>query len=142
MKVKAYPKDLLEAERTPDKRVVGWYCQDSRGKHYILRDSFFVSFDDCYTELIEGDQFGEIDLCTAAVKTGKKDKNGKDIYGSVPEKEFRGGDRLDVDGRTGAAEWFSEAAGWRFKADCEGDSLGFYLLANYIVAIIPKEADK
>ncbi len=59
-----------------------------------------------------------IDISTAAVKTGKKDKNGDDIYGSKDDME--GGDMVKRSSMTKAPVWWS-GNGWYVGTTYMGD---------------------
>ena len=116
--VRAYPKALPEAERTPDKYVYGQHFQSANKRHYIILNTNHRVYNGTVIVCIEQGpwmlEFIEIDPSTLGVKTGKKDKNGKDIYGSVPEKGFMGGDTLycKESKRKLTVMWSKESAAW------------------------------
>ncbi len=97
--IRAYPAALSKAERTPDKLVHGHYCE-IKGKHYIVPLSFVtIGIQEGWvrTPLAVAGRLGllyvtgvyEIDIKTAAIKTGRKD-----IYGS--KGKMQGGDRVTM----------------------------------------------
>lgn len=91
MKVRAYDKD--------GNVVVGWYFT-IHDRHFISSStSEAQSYDACNgTEMFDILAWLEIpDITTAAVATGRKDKNGVEIYGSMGE--MQGGDRVELFGR-------------------------------------------
>ncbi len=71
------------------KEVFGWYYEDDvdgkGSKPFILP---------CHHKLKLWADAIQIDISTAAVATGRKDKNGVEIFGS--KGEMRGGDRVSV----------------------------------------------
>lgn len=119
--IRAYPKDLPKAERTPDKLVVGWYA-GINGKHYIVPSHAYVGIKDGHwsTSREDAGRLGllyatglyEIDISTAAEATGKLDKNGKEIFGS--KGDMQEGDRIKADGRDNpiCVNWDDTKAHW------------------------------
>ena len=93
MKIRAYPAALPEAERTPDKLVYGWHVE-SEGLHYLFIQGSRITWWEDHYEIDDG--LIEIDVSSAAVKTGRKAKNAEgelvDIYGSMGK--MQGGDRV------------------------------------------------
>lgn len=70
----------------------------------------------------------EIDISTAAVKTGKLDKHGDDIYGS--KGDMQGGDRVehdDVRRRRLLVTWIEDRLTWGMGDGLLCDSQSIYL---------------
>ena len=76
----------------------------------------------------------EIDISLCAEDTGRKDKNGKPIFGS--KGDMKGGDRVSVDGQGGKQVYFCSTGCW-----WEVDGVPLGKLGPDILAIIPQEKE-
>ena len=111
--IRAYPKALPPAERTPDKLVVGWLLKAYRN-YYIIPDGIQLVDSPHVTKL-----FGtitQIDISTAARATGKmaKGPDGKliEIFGS--DGDMQGGDEVKSNKRAepGIVHWANVSLTW------------------------------
>lgn len=77
------------------KEVFGWYALLKNNTHVIIlhEDSVFLDHGVVLARVFN------IDISTVAVSTGKKDKHGKEIFGS--KGEMKGGDRIGTLTSTG-----------------------------------------
>lgn len=80
---------MVRAKTEDGRKVVGWYVEIS-GQPFLFTDDLVSQ--DLLTELRY--LLEKIDISTAAVATGKLDKHGVEIYGSMGE--MQGGDRVKV----------------------------------------------
>ena len=96
--------------KTTDKRTVV-------GRLLILQGTYFICTDECEWNYQEGlyllDDLEEVEKDSIAFATGKHDKNGEMIFGSVPDEGFNGGDSIVVPGdkykvRWGYCSWLIE----------------------------------
>lgn len=92
--------------------AVGWYFPCG-SKHYLLLNDVQI-WQSSSGKHISNRFFVEIDISTAAVATGKKDKNDEMIFGS--RGEMQGGDTVQASegGLTDATEvyWNKENVWW------------------------------
>ena len=71
------------------KLVYGWYCKVGE-RHMVVLPTAEEMLDSMDPDRFDVGPVAEIDISSAAVATGGKDKNGVEIYGS--KGEMQGGD--------------------------------------------------
>ena len=84
----------VRAKAKDGKEVVGWYFQTYDRHHFVMPKPEVWYSEDQKFAYIEESFFIEIDPTTAGVLTGKKDKHGREIAGSMGD--LTGGDRVKV----------------------------------------------
>ncbi len=89
--VRAYPADLKPEDRTLGKLVTGWYLKVG-DVHLLTTRTIGGVYHSGFPDRICLVGFIEIDFTSAGVATGKKDKHGVEIFGSMGD--MQGGDRV------------------------------------------------
>lgn len=133
------------------KEIIGWYfgmgdSQQGLAEHYLITDKSWLHYDEDDNLSIRDSV--EIDPVTAAFATGRKDKHGVEIFGSmtIDGVEFGGGDRLGfttfdhngIDTQHEAPVVFSYGE-WAVELNDGDAKINQYSLYDDELAIIPKE---
>ena len=135
---------MFEARGTPKdgREVKGWYFP-ANARSYIIRDEKALGPICWKPEFIEdlGFYIVEVEKSSISFATGKKDANGKMIYGNVHDEGFMGGDRIELSGYESAAVYWDTTDGcWSFYPDDSTDGVfDLYLGDSSDLEIIEKE---